>query len=188
MASNKAQFEPARAKLWIASVDVPALEVRAQYNPKELAIDKKLKWTDRAETDNRPPDQQHNSSDQNDLDFDGVGKRTMSIELFFDGFETGRSVQLDVDKLELLSSVFNPHVQAEHERRAHQCLVGLGAGFNAMRPFICVIESLNTKYTMWDTNGKLLRATCTVALKEAHRLVRGRPPRLNYGVKTRSRF
>ena len=188
MPSNNAQFAPALAKLWIASVDVPSKEVRAQYNPKELAIDKKLKWAPRGSTDNRPPEQQGNSSGQNDLDFQGVELRTMSIELFFDGFETGRSVQEDVLVLEELSSIFNPDEPAEHDRRAHQCLVGLGAGSGGLPPFLCVIESLNTKYTMWDTNGKLLRATCTVALKEAHRLVKGSAPSLNYGVKSRSRF
>jgi hypothetical protein len=114
--------------------------------------------------------------------------RTMTIELFFDGFETGRSVQGDVEKLEELSTVFNPEAKKEDERRPHHCLVGMGAGFNAMKPFLCVIESLNTKYTMWDTNGNLLRATCTVGLKEANRLEQGSAPNLNYGVKSRSRF
>jgi hypothetical protein len=41
-----------------------------------------------------------------------------------------------------------------------------------MRPFPCVIESLSTKYTMWNTNGKPLRATCTVKLKAAERVSR----------------
>lgn len=188
MPKNNAQFAPARAKLWIASVDNPRKEVCAQYNPKELAIDKKLQWVERGSTDNRPPEQQEKSSQQNDLDFKGIAMRTMTIELFFDGVETGRSVQEDVEKLEELASLWNPKEKAEHERRAHQCLVGLGAGGGSLRPFLCVIESLNTKYTMWDSNGILLRATCTVGLKEAKRLVQGSTPNLNYGVKTRSRF
>ena len=33
--------------------------------------------------------------------------------------------------------------------------------------FRCVIESLSTKYTMFDDKGAPLRATCTVKLKEA---------------------
>lgn len=185
MPSAKNQFEPARVKLSIASIDVPSLRVDAQYNPKELAIDKTINWSD-------PPalskDQASDKSTQNDLNFNGASMRTMTIELFFDGFETGQSVQEDVGKLEQLSSVWNPNAEVEHERRPHHCLVGLGAGNDAMRPFLCVIESLNTKYTMWDTNGKLLRATCTVGLKEANRLEKGSKPNLNYGVKQRDRF
>jgi phage protein U len=36
-----------------------------------------------------------------------------------------------------------------------------------LRGFRCVIESLSTKNTMFDSSGKPLRATCTVKLKEA---------------------
>ena len=187
MSSNKVQFAPARAKLWIGSIDKPKLEVRAQYNPKELAIDKKLTWNETQQMDNRTGEQRQTNSEQHDLDFKGVGKRTMTIELFFDGFESGRSVQGDVETLEKLSTVFNPEAENADERRPHHCLVGMGAGFDAMRPFCCVIESLNTKYTMWDTNGKLLRATCTVGLKEAERLTQGSRPNLSYRIKTRPR-
>jgi hypothetical protein len=187
MPSNKAQFAPARAKLWIGSIDKPKLEVRAQYNPKELAIDKKLTWNETQQMDNRTGEDRQTKSEQHDLDFKGVAMRTMTIELFFDGFESGRSVQDDVETLEELSTVFNPEAKKADERRPHHCLVGMGAGVDALPPFCCVIESLNTKYTMWDTNGKLLRATCTVGLKEAHRLKQGSPPNLSYRIKTRSR-
>lgn len=40
-----------------------------------------------------------------------------------------------------------------------------------MCPFRCVIDSLTTKYTMWDGAGTPVRATCTLNLKEARRLV-----------------
>jgi hypothetical protein len=62
------------------------------------------------------------------------------------------------------------------------CLVGWGLAKDAMRPFCCVIESLATKYTMWDSNGTPLRATCTVRLKEAD--IKDHPAR-EYGEKLR---
>jgi hypothetical protein len=36
-----------------------------------------------------------------------------------------------------------------------------------MRPLRCVIESVATKYTMFDRQGTPVRATCTVKLREA---------------------
>jgi hypothetical protein len=45
-------FVPARAKLCIASLDKPTLQVRAQYNPKELQIDKQLQWLDHKSRNN----------------------------------------------------------------------------------------------------------------------------------------
>jgi hypothetical protein len=56
-----------------------------------------------------------------------------------------------------------------------------------MRPFPCVIESLTTKYTMWDANGKPLRATCTVKLKEAKRMSRGSSSLSSHEARTRDR-
>ena len=38
---------------------------------------------------------------------------------------------------------------------------------STLKGFKCVIESLSTKYTMFDGAGTPLRATCTVKLKEA---------------------
>src|SRR5262245_24445741 len=53
MPTPPVQFLPARAKLWIASLDDPSLEIRAQYNPKELQIDKQINWGDHKAKDNR---------------------------------------------------------------------------------------------------------------------------------------
>jgi hypothetical protein len=125
------------------------------------------------------------SSIQADLEFNGVAKRAMQLELLFDGYEDGASVEPDVRVLEVLSSVWNPEASDEDERRPHHCLVGWGLAEDGMRPFCCVIESLATKYTMWDSHGTPLRATCTVRLKEAHRLSRARTPDLRYEVKQR---
>jgi len=159
-------FCPAQAKLWIASTDQPELVIRAQYNPSELQIDKEIQWLDHSERDNRMEPDQRDSSIQDDLEFGGVGKRTIQVELLFDGYEKGRSVEPDVVRLELLSTVHHPKRSPE-ELRPHHCLVGWGAEPGGMRPFPCVIVSLSTKYTMWSTEGRPLRATCTVKLKEA---------------------
>jgi hypothetical protein len=187
MPTSSSQFSTAFAKIWIASIDRPELEVRAQYNPRELQIEKQITWKDPKKRDNQQGARRHDSSIQDDLEFNGGTKRSMQVELLFDGYEQGASIEPDVQVLEVLSTVRNPESSNEDERRPHHCLVGWGAGEDAMRPFCCVIESLTTKYTMWSSHGTPLRATCTVRLKEAQRLSRSRIPDLRYDLKKRPR-
>jgi hypothetical protein len=46
MSKTFPSFLPDRAKLWIASLDKPELGLQAQYNPKELQVDKQIQWSD----------------------------------------------------------------------------------------------------------------------------------------------
>jgi Contractile injection system tube protein len=163
-------FMPALAKLSIASIDEPRLQVRAQYNPKELQIDKQVPWQPHNLRDNRPAGadtrSEQNPSEQPDHELNSAPTRSMTIELLFDGYETGISVEPIVQRLELLSSVRDPESDDSRLRRPHHCVVVWGGA----RPFQCVIESLTTKYSMWDGVGQPLRATCTLRLKEANRM------------------
>lgn len=181
---SESQYLPALAKLWIASIDKPKLELRAQYNPKELQIDKQVPWEDHKEKNNASGTKRGDSSKQWDLEFNGTPKRSMTLELLFDGYEDGESVMPDVARLEEMSSVTNAESPDEDERRPHHCIVAWGSQQEGLRPFRCVIESLSTKYTMWDATGKPLRATCTVKLKEAEKMSK-KPRDISYDVKQR---
>lgn len=164
--SPEAMFLPAFAKLWIVSVNNRKLHVEAQFNPKELQIDKQIPWQEHNTRDNRLAGaemrSERNPSGQHDLEYNGGPTRSMTIELLFDGYETKISVEPKVQVLDQMASVRDPESRNPAMRRPHQCLVGWGG----MRPFLCVIESLSTKYTMWDREGQPLRATCTLKLKE----------------------
>lgn len=179
-------YLPARAKLCIGSLDDPELEVRAQYNPKELQIDKQLSWQDHKSRDNKSKNGQEKSA-QSDLEFQEAPKRSMTVELLFDGYEDGESVEPDIQVLETMSSVQGPEVPApdQEQRRPHHCVVTWGDSTSGMRPFRCVIESLAVKYTMWDRGGTPVRATCTVKLKEAQKMVGSKPFKEDYREKRR---
>lgn len=99
----------------------------------------------------------------------------MMVEFLFDGYEEGVSIAPKVQLLELMSSVRDPESDDSQKRRPHHCVVTWGAPRGGMRPFRCVIQSLTTKYTMWDRLGQALRATCTLGLKEAERMSHHRP-------------
>jgi hypothetical protein len=184
--SKDSAFLPARAKLWIGSLDDPALQVRAQYNPKELQIDKQINWGEHGEPAAPGAD---DGSKQSDLELKGAPTRSMTIELLFDAYEEpGASVEADVRVLEKLSSIQDPKSDVPERRRPHHCVVAWGAtGDDKMRPFRCVIESLSTKYMMWDRAGTPVRATCTVKLKEAYRMAPGLIPEESYGERQRPR-
>lgn len=146
----------ASGRISIASLDDDT-SVTAQYNPKELQVDKSVPWSKVNQANNANTQGIH-------LEFTGAEGREITVELLFDGYETGSSIAGQVAALETLSSVWKPNSKKENERRPHRCVAKWGSTLPAFR---CVIESLSTKYTMFSPDGVPLRATCTVKLKEA---------------------
>jgi Contractile injection system tube protein len=149
---------PEKGVIWIGSKDDDNLQVMAQYNPKELQIDKNVPWQKKNQANQANPTGLH-------LEFTGAEGRTMSVELLFDEYEKPNgSVATAVAALNKMASVIKPSSTKEDERRPHLCIATWGG---TVQGFRCVIESLSTKYTMFGADGAPLRATCTVKLKEA---------------------
>ncbi|HEY4238227.1 MAG TPA: hypothetical protein VGM88_00345 [Kofleriaceae bacterium] len=151
-------FNPASTKIFLRSLD-DGTTVTAQYNPKELQIDKSVPWS--------KVNQANNSNDQGiHLEFTGAEGRSLTVEMLFDQFDgfNAQNVSGQVKLLEKLASVWKPGSVLENERRPHRCVCSWGS---TLEDFRCVIESLSTKYTMFGDDGTPLRATCTVKLKEA---------------------
>lgn len=155
-------------KVYIDSVDDPgAYKVIAQYNPKELQVDRTVPWSPTGEA-NKDNKEAAKKSSGIHLEFTGAQGRTLTLELLFDEYEAAEggegSVAANIKNLEKLASVRQPGSKEEDFRRPHQCNVVWGS---TLQGFLCVIESLSTKYTMFSPKGAPLRATCTVKLKEA---------------------
>lgn len=140
----------------IASLDT-GIQVDAQYNPKELQVDKTVPWQKKS---------QANKTQETgiQLEFTGAEGRSMTLELLFDGFEAKASVAGNIETLNTMASVLEPGSADETKRRPHMCVVTWGT---TVPKFKCVIESLSVKYTMFSDQGVPLRATATVKLKEA---------------------
>jgi hypothetical protein len=161
-------FSQPTVKLTIASTDLPSVQISAQYNPKELQVDQTVPWK-KPDAANQTGQQNGGSGGSKDpiaLEFTGAEGRTMTVEMLFDGYEKNENVAGKVGVLETLARVRNPDDPDEKKRRPHQCMVTWGGA--GLPSFLCVIESLSTKYTMFSPEGMPLRATCTVKLKEAH--------------------
>jgi hypothetical protein len=170
-------FDPP-TRISIGSVDVKELTVTAQFNPAQLEISQTVPWK-KPESANKQnedkgtkggkaakPGAAAKTDNAMALEFTGAEGRGMTLELLFDGFEKNESPNTVAEKvavLEKLATIREPDSKKDAERIPHKCVVT----YKAIGKFVCVIESLTTKYTMFAPDGTPLRATCTVKLKEA---------------------
>jgi hypothetical protein len=74
-------------------------------------------------------------------------------------------VEPNILALQQLMTPIDEHSTKSHLARPHLCVVAWGD--KDLVNFRCVIESLAVKYTMFGTDGRMLRAVCNVKLKEA---------------------
>lgn len=150
------------AKLTIGSLDDTSITIEAQYNPKELQVDRTVPWAKPQATNKAGAGADPGGIR---LEFTGAEGRQMQVEMLFDGYETKTSVKDKIHKLETLATVRGADSSKSEDRRPHHCIVSWGD--RGLPKFKCVIESLSIKYQMFSTEGAPLRATATVKLKEA---------------------
>lgn len=130
--------------------------VTAQYNPKEVGIDKSVPWQKAKNSHANTPD----------LEFTSADGRSLSFELFFDGYEKNEDVHAKyVSKLLKMAEVMNES-GGEKDKRPPKVKVKWGT----LPEFQGVVESVSTKYTMFNASGVPVRCTCNVKFKEANRL------------------
>ncbi len=165
--ADKTAFAHGTARLVIGSLDDPKLTISAQYNPREIQITQAGGWTDHKKKDG--------STAALHVEYTCGQPRTLQVELLFDGYESdgviGNRATMTVKQAiaTLQSMISLREVRRSHEDwRPHFCVVAWGTdGMPSMR---CVIDSLQTKYQVFSATGKVLRATCTLSLKEARRV------------------
>jgi hypothetical protein len=154
-------FDRSAARLSIGSIDNDKLTIHAQYNPKEIELGMQVSWEEHHGIQGRIP---KNDTDVADLEFTGWPSRTMSLELFLDGYEDNKSIEPVLCTLQQMAAPRDEFSTDKDKRRPHVCLV-VWASKN-FPTFRCVIESIAVKYTMFSKAGEAMRATCSVKLKE----------------------
>lgn len=155
------------ARLTIGSLDDIALTVSAQYNPKEIEVTRNVPW--KPITGDNKQKKNDVMKQINDVEFTGGEGRTMSLELFFDGFEENHSVAMEIEMLDQMACVRDGARPQADFRRPHQCVVVWGGieKSNYIPAMRCVIESIAVKYTMFDSEGRPVRAVANLKLREA---------------------
>ncbi len=146
---------------------------QAQFNPKEITVDKTIPWQISASA----------TGDLPELQFTSAAPRAMSFELFFDTYEQNISVHTTyVAGLLSLATVMDA-AGPQDKRRPSRVKVTWGA---AMPAFEGVIESINTKYTLFLSDGTPVRAICTVTIKEADRALFKKPSGQRQAMRNKS--
>jgi hypothetical protein len=141
-------------KLTIISVDGdgPKIPVTAQFNPKEIGIDKSVPWNKH----------KNPKGDIPMLEFTNAENRNMTFELFFDATEPkSEPVEVRIAKLHKMTLI---RTDSQEPSKQHPPRVIVTWGFGQV--FKGVIESLSVKYTMFSSAGTPLRATCSLKIKE----------------------
>lgn len=139
-------------KLTIYSPETGA-RVSAGFNPKELSYDKDAGWSE---------DSDGFGADMQAMQFTNGKSIKISVELFFDKYESGGDVRGDVQTLLSFAMV--------DKKLQRPPIVTILWGRNIVlssSELMGVVQSVNTKYTMFLPNGTPCRATCTVSFVQA---------------------
>jgi len=126
--------------------------VTAQFNPKEVSIDKSVPWKTHKGSNTDPPA----------LEFTGAQPKKLDVELMFDLFESKGDVYSQyISALEQLALI------QDETKRPPLVTVTWGT----MPAFQGVISHLNVKYTMFLPDGTPCRATASIRMKQATSLL-----------------
>ena len=156
-------------KVTIVSIDEELpISVTSKYNPKELSFTKKVNWTGGSGAKMDYPTRQFTNGDP----------ITLTLELFFDEYEDEGDVrpyilklmqfvhkhdELDNGRPPMVQLIWGGKVGENVYARLSSGIDPLGIG----KPFRGVVDSVETKYTMFLEDGTPCRASVKVSLTQA---------------------
>ncbi|MEG3628134.1 CIS tube protein [Streptomyces poriticola] len=127
-----------------------------QFNPATLQLSKTAEWR-------RSPSRMAGRSAL--PEFVGSGPRTLSLEVFLDATAThDNSVEQAVEKL---MKACVPTPTSLGRKKPASPWVRFEWGTARTTSFDGVLSSLSVSYTLFDVDGKPLRATCSLSIEEA---------------------
>jgi Contractile injection system tube protein len=129
-------------------------ELTVHFNPKELSVSKSIPWAKHKTSE----------SDAPTLEFTASEPKTLDVELLFDTYEKKTSVHDEIAKLDDLCKIINK----SDKKRPPMVTWTWG---KEMPTFKGVVMSLGVKYTMFLNDGTPCRATVTLKLQEASKVV-----------------
>ncbi|HTI28304.1 MAG TPA: LysM peptidoglycan-binding domain-containing protein [Kutzneria sp.] len=127
-----------------------------QFNPNRLSLNKNTEWR-------RTPARTAKASAM--PEFVGSGPRTLSLEMFLDATaEHDDSVERQVERL---MDACVPTPKSLSANKPASPWVRFDWGTARTTSFDGVLSSLQITYTLFDVDGKPLRATCALSISEA---------------------
>ena len=128
-------------------------EIKFQFNPKELSIQKSAKW------ERKPA---RNAKKASAPEFTGADPCKLTLEMFFDASDT--ELGSVVGPVEALFRCCVPTEGTQQNKKAVPPLVQLNWG--TIVSFPGFITSVQAKYTLFAPDGTPIRATCSVSMEE----------------------
>lgn len=120
-------------------------KIEVLFNPKEYVIEKSTPWKEK----------EVKGMDSPDVEFTIGQRKRLSMELFFDTSDDKTDVRDYTDKIEELMMV-------DADTHVPPILMFSWGSLD----FKCVLEDLSQRFTMFDSDGKPLRAILKVLFKE----------------------
>jgi nucleoid-associated protein YgaU len=128
-------------------------EIELQFNPKDLQIDKGASWKVK---DAKPAKRGAKP------EFTGSEPRSMSVEVFLDSTERP---SYDITKdVQVLMDLCTPTPKSIQQNKPSPPFVTFGWGEKMQ--FEAYVDKVSVKFSLFSPEGKPLRATATVSLKE----------------------
>ena len=140
-----------------------AREVVFVFNPAKLGVGANAKWEQPAQSGNKKA-----AAPQ----YKGSDPITVDLELVLDGWEERNKSRNILADVETLISWTRPTASTRGSKKPSPPIVRLNWGTPW---FDCYLTTVKVSYTMFDKNGKPVRATVTVNLKELGTM----PPKQN---------
>jgi nucleoid-associated protein YgaU len=131
-----------------------SIKIEFMFNPATYAIRKNNSWNaQKTKGKNVAP-----------LEFGGGGNREITLELLFDSYEKGSSIEKYMKDLWKLMFIDEQKKDANTKKGAPpKCRLQLGKW---LPDFTCVITSMNQDYSMFLPDGTPVRATVRLTLQE----------------------
>jgi hypothetical protein len=126
--------------------------LECQFNPSQYQLAKSSDWK-------ATPARSAASAPTSE--FVGTRPRSLSMQLFFDGWESGRDVVADVATL---LDWTNPTADSRRKGQPHPPVLLFRWG--SPPPFEAYLQEVSATYEMFDRDGTPVRATATVKLQE----------------------
>jgi hypothetical protein len=152
---NGSSGELAKAKINVLEGEFIGKSIECMFRPKEYTITKQNSWV-AGETValNVPPQK-----------FSSGGPSIMTMELFFDTYESGKDVREYTNKIWKLMCI-DPKITEEKDNpKGRPPKVEFEWG--RVKSFKAVITNINQKFTMFLPNGTPVRTTLNVTFQEA---------------------
>jgi nucleoid-associated protein YgaU len=131
-------------------------EVKFQFNPATLALAKNTEWR-------RKPARMAGQAAL--PEFVGSGPRTLSVNVFLDA--TSKHDNLVEERVEKLLTACVPTKRSIAKKKPASPWVRFEWGTARSVSFDGVLSSLSVDYSLFDVDGRPLRATCALSIEEA---------------------